>query len=174
VTRDVNGDKLIYKIDFRKLGRTNWIELKDELEATSFEWNARTVEDARYEVRVTASDERSNTVTTRFLGSRVSEPVVVDNSGPVVTDIETTPALENGGRYKVFKIEVSDELSAIGKLEYTIDSNRDWISTVPDDLVYDTTSEDFTVRVDKEKKLPKGDQPNRCAPLRRAHRQTRR
>jgi len=157
VTKDVNGDKLIYKIDFRKLGRTSWIELKDELEATSFEWNGRTVEDGRYEVRVTASDERSNTVTTRLFSSRVSEPVVVDNSGPVVTDIETTPALENGGRYKVFKIKVSDELSAIGKLEYTIDSNRDWISTVPDDLVYDTTSEDFTVRVDKEKKLPKGD-----------------
>jgi hypothetical protein len=157
VTKDVNGDKLIYKIDFRKLGRTNWIELKDELEAASFEWNGRTVEDGRYEVRVTASDERSNTVTTRLFSSRVSEPVVVDNSGPAVDDIETTSALENGGRYKVFKIEVSDELSAIGKLEYTIDSNRDWISTVPDDLVYDTTSEDFTVRVDKEKKLPKGD-----------------
>jgi hypothetical protein len=157
VTKDVNGDKLIYKIDFRKFGRTNWIELKDELEATSFEWNGKTVEDGRYEVRVTASDERSNTVTTRLMSSRISEPVVVDNYGPVVADIETAPALENGGRYKVFKIEVSDKLSAIGKLEYTIDSNSKWISAVPDDLVYDTTDEDFTVRVDKEKKLPKGD-----------------
>ena len=157
VTLDINGDKLIYKIDFRKLGRAGWIELKDELEATSFEWDGRTVEDGRYEVRVTASDERSNTVTTRLFNSRVSEPVVVDNSGPTVTDFETTSALENGGRYKVFKIEVSDEHSAIGKLEYTIDSNTDWISTVPDDLVYDTTDENFTVRVDKEKKLPEGD-----------------
>ncbi|KPK45024.1 MAG: hypothetical protein AMJ65_01305 [Phycisphaerae bacterium SG8_4] len=155
VTKDVNGDKLIYKIDFRKLARTSWIELKDEFEATSFEWNARTVEDGRYEIRVTASDERSNTVTTRLLGSRVSEPVVVDNSGPVVTDIAATSVRDD--RYKVFKIEVSDELSAIGKLDYTIDSNADWISAVPDDLVYDTTDEDFTVRVDKEKKLPPGD-----------------
>ncbi len=157
VTKDVNGDKLIYKIDFRRLGRTSWIELKDELEAASLEWNARTVEDGRYEIRVTASDERSNTVITRLSGSRVSEPVVVDNSGPVVTDIETTSRLEDGGRYKVFKIEVSDELSAIGRLDYTVDSNTDWISTVPNDLVYDTTDEDFTVRVDKEKKLPPGD-----------------
>jgi hypothetical protein len=139
VTRDVNGDKLIYKIDFRKLARTNWIELKDELEATSFEWNARTVEDGRYEIRVTASDERSNTVTTRLLGSRVSEPIVVDNSGPVVTDIDATAELDDEDRYEVFKITVSDELSAIGN------------------LVYDTTEEDFTLRVDKEKKLPPGD-----------------
>ena len=130
--------------------------MKDDLEAASFEWNGKTVEDGRYEIRVTASDERSNTVTTRLAGSRVSEPVVVDNTGPVVADIETTSS-ESDGRYKVFKAQVSDELSAIGKLEYTIDSNADWIATVPDDLVYDTTDESFTVRVDKEKKLPAGD-----------------
>jgi hypothetical protein len=157
VAKDANGDKLIYKIDFRKLGRAGWIELKDDLEATSFEWNGRTVEDGRYEVRVTASDERSNTVATRLLSSRVSEPVVVDNSGPMVADIEATSSPEDDGQYRVFKIKVSDKLSAIGKLEYTIDSNTNWTSSVPDDLVYDTTDEDFTVRVDREKKLPKGD-----------------
>ncbi|MHC4567451.1 MAG: flagellar hook assembly protein FlgD, partial [Planctomycetota bacterium] len=157
VTRDANADKLIYKIDFRKIGRTNWIELKDELEATSFEWDGKTVEDGRYEVRVTASDERANTVTTKLVHSRVSDPVVVDNTGPVVADIETTSSAESGGQYKVFKTQVSDELSAIGKLEYTIDSNAEWISAVPDDLVYDTTDESFTVRVDREKKLPAGD-----------------
>ncbi len=138
-TKDDNGDKLIYKIDFRKLGRTSWIELKDELGAASFEWDGKTVEDGRYEVRVTASDERSNTASTKLTGSRVSEPVVVDNTGPVVEDIAMAPARQNNGQYRVFRIEVSDELSAIGKLEYTIDSNTDWISTVPDDLVYDTT-----------------------------------
>lgn len=157
VTRDANGDKLIYKIDFRKLGRSNWIELKDELEATSFEWDGRTVEDGRYEVRVTASDEKSNTVTTKLLSSRISEPVVVDNTGPVVTEIEATLSPESEERYKVFKTKVSDELSAISKLEYTIDSNADWISAVPDDLVYDTTDESFTIRVDREEKLAKGD-----------------
>lgn len=156
VTQDANSDKLIYKIDFRKVGRTNWIELKDELEAASFEWDGRTVEDGRYEVRVTASDEKSNTITTRLLSSRISEPVVIDNTGPVVGEIETVSS-ESDGKYKVFRTRVSDELSAIGKLEYTVDSNADWISTVPDDLVYDTTQEAFTIKVDKEKKLPAGD-----------------
>jgi hypothetical protein len=157
VTKDDNGDKLIYKIDFRKLGRTNWIELKDELEAGSFEWDGRTVEDGRYEVRITASDERSNTSSTKLTGSRVSELVVVDNTGPVVEDIKTTSARKDNGQHRIIEIEVSDELSAIGKLEYTIDSNADWIGTVPDDSVYDTTNEDFTVEIDAEKDLPKGD-----------------
>jgi len=156
-TKDDNGDKLIYKIDFRKIGRTNWIELKDELEAASFEWDGNTVEDGRYEVRVTASDERSNTTSTKLTGSRISDPVVVDNTGPVVEDIRTTSAREDNRQYKVFRIEVSDELSAIRQLEYTIDSNADWVGTVPDDFVYDTTDENFTIKIDAEKNLPKGD-----------------
>jgi len=156
-TKDDNGDKLIYRIDFRKVGRTNWIELKDELEAASFEWDGNTVEDGRYEVRVTASDERSNTTSTKLTGSRISEPVVVDNTGPVVKSITTSSAREDGRQYKVFRIDVSDELSAIGQLEYTIDSNADWVGTVPDDFVYDTTNEKFTIKIDAEKSLPKGD-----------------
>ncbi len=155
--KDDNGDKLIYKIDFRKIARTNWIELKDELEATSFEWDGKTIEDGRYEVRITASDERSNTTSTKLTGSRVSEPVVVDNTGPVVESMKTMSVIENGVEYRVFGFEVSDQLSAIGKLEYTIDSNADWIGAVPDDLVYDTTDENFTLKIDAEKDLPKGD-----------------
>ena len=156
-SQDDNSDKLIYTIAFRKVGRTNWIELKDQLEAKSFEWDGKTVEDGRYEVRITASDERGNTTATKLTGSRVSEPVVVDNTGPVVKDMEITSALENSGHYRVFEAEVWDELSAIGKLEYTIDSNADWVGTVPDDLVYDTMHEKFTIRIDTEKDLPKGD-----------------
>jgi hypothetical protein len=155
--KDDNSDKLIYTIDFRKLGRTSWIQMKDELEASSYEWDGKTVEDGRYEIRVTANDARSNTTLTKLTGSRISEPVVVDNTGPVVEDMRITSSLKDNGKYRVLGIEVSDQLSAIEKLEYTIDSNDDWISTVPDDLVYDTTSENFTIRIDTEKELPKGD-----------------
>ncbi|UCG49987.1 MAG: PQQ-binding-like beta-propeller repeat protein, partial [Phycisphaerales bacterium] len=62
---DDNKDKLIYRIDFRKTGRTGWIKLKDENEAATFDWDGKTVEDGRYEIRVTASDERSNTTATK-------------------------------------------------------------------------------------------------------------
>ncbi len=156
-TKDDNEDDLIYKIDFRKIGRTSWIELTDELETTSFEWDGKTVEDGRYEIRVTASDERSNTTSTKLTGSRVSEPIIIDNTGPVVEKVNETASHENNRQLKIFKIETTDELSAIGKLEYTIDSNKDWISSVPDDFVYDTKKEDFTIAVDSEKDLPKGD-----------------
>ncbi len=143
--KDDNGDKLIYKIDFRKIGRTNWIELKDELEADNFEWNGKTVEDGRYEVRVTASDERSNTTTTKLTGSRISEAVVVDNTPPVIK----RHSIDKDTKTVTLKLQVSDEFSAISQIQYTVDSNAEWIGTLPDDLVYDTTDEDFTIVIDK-------------------------
>jgi len=145
--KDDNDDKLIYKIDFRKVGRTNWIELKDELEEDSFEWDGKTVEDGRYEIRITASDERSNTTATKLTGSRISEQVVVDNIGPIVEKRNERIVRRNGKLEVELKLKLVDELSAIGKLEYTIDSNTDWIGSVPDDSVYDTLEEEFTVLI---------------------------
>ena len=143
--QDDNGDKMIYKIDFRKLGRTNWIELKDELETATFEWDGKTVEDGRYEVRVTASDERSNTTATKLTGSRISEQVIVDNTAPVIKK----HSIDKSRKSITLKLLVSDEFSAIGRLNYTIDSNEKWKGTMPDDMVYDTTDEDFTIVIGK-------------------------
>jgi hypothetical protein len=143
--KDDNGDKLIYKIDFRKVGRTGWIEMKNSVEAGSIEWDSRTVEDGRYEIRVTASDERSNTPDTKLSASRVSDAVVVDNTPPSITKYK----LEKAAKKITMKFTVTDELSAIGKVEYTVDSDANWIGIVPDDLIYDTTSEDFTIVVEK-------------------------
>jgi hypothetical protein len=148
---DGNNDKLIYKIDFRKIPRKNWIELKDEIETDNFEWDGRTVEDGRYEVRVTASDERDNTTATKLTGIRISEPIIVDNSAPVIKDDSIENIDEDSVR---ITFKAIDKLSAISKALYTVDSNTDWIATLPDDLVYDTTEEDFTVTVNK---LEKGD-----------------
>jgi hypothetical protein len=142
--KDDNGDKLIYKIDFRKVGRAGWIEIEDAVETASFEWDGRTVEDGRYEIRVSANDERSNTPDTKLTGSRVSDAVVVDNTGPVIK----SHTIDKKGKAIMLKMTVTDELSAIGKVEFTVDSDANWMGVVPDDLVYDTTSEDFTILVE--------------------------
>lgn len=138
---DENDDTLVYKIDFRRIGRDTWIELKDEVEGDSHEWDGRTVEDGRYEVRVVASDERSNSPSTKLTGSRISDPIIVDNTGPVIRKY----SLDKTGRTATLKLQVTDELSVISKLEYTINSNAQWKSTLPDDLIFDTTDESFTI-----------------------------
>ncbi|MBN2591558.1 MAG: hypothetical protein JXA96_16955 [Sedimentisphaerales bacterium] len=155
--KDDNDDDLIYKIDFRKIGRTSWIELTDDHATSTFEWDGNTVEDGRYEIRIIASDERSNTTLTKLTGSRVSEPIIVDNTGPDVKKISETNSRENNRQFRILKFEITDALSAIEKLEYTLDSNENWISNVPDDLVYDTTIENFTIAIDSDKYLSIGD-----------------
>jgi hypothetical protein len=142
--KDHNGDKLIYKIEFRKLGRANWIELDDEIEADTFQWDGRTVEDGRYELRVTANDERSNTTATGLTGNRISDLIVVDNTGPAV---EQSAGDRSQGSVTL-KLRVTDEYTTIGKVDYTVDSNAEWKGAVPDDLVYDTTDENFTIVID--------------------------
>jgi hypothetical protein len=141
---DSNKDKLIYKIDFRKITRTKWIQLKEKVKNTSFEWDGRTVEDGRYEVRITVSDELSNTAATKLTSTRISEPVVVDNTPPVIKK----HSIKKEKDTTILKLQLLDELSAIGKVNYTINSNDEWIGTLPDDLVYDTTEENFTIEIE--------------------------
>lgn len=141
---DENKDTLIYRIDFRKAGRKNWIELEDQLEADNFKWDAKTVEDGRYEIRVTADDQRSNTTATKLTAGRVSDAVVVDNTGPM---IKNTEIARDNDRVSL-KFKASDELSAIGGADYTIDSNADWIGSLPKDSVFDTTEEDFEIVIE--------------------------
>jgi hypothetical protein len=45
-------------------------------------------------------------------------------------------------------LEIKDEFSAIGKVSYTVDSNAGWIAALPDDMVYDTTDEFFTIVIE--------------------------
>ena len=142
---DENEDKLVYQLDFRRMGRTSWIEMKEALEADNFEWDSKTVEDGRYEIRVVASDERNNTMATRLTGSRISDPIAVDNTGPVIRKY----SIEKNGRMATLKLQITDELSVIRKLEYTVDSNAKWKGTLPDDFVFDTTEESFTLTTEK-------------------------
>ena len=46
------------------------------------------------------------------------------------------------------RLTLEDEFSVIGKLTYTVNSDEKWSSTLPNDLVYDTTTEDFTIVVE--------------------------
>lgn len=138
---DDNKDTLIYTLEFRKLGRNTWIELKDDLTTTKFDWDTNTVEDGRYELRLTASDKRSNTTTTSMTAYRISDPFVIDNTAPIIKN----ESVDINNQTLTIKLLVEDTLTAIGNVSYTVNSNTDWTSTLPNDMVYDTIAEDFTI-----------------------------
>jgi len=143
MAKDDNKDDLEFTLQFRKAGRTTWIPLKDELDQPRFQWDGQTVEDGRYEVRVIASDRKSNSPDTALTGSRVSSVFVIDNTAPEITDAD----LQVSGKDITAKLLVEDEFSVLGKVQYTVDSNEKWTTTLPDDLVYDTLAESFTIPI---------------------------
>ena len=138
---DTNDDKLTYTIELRKLGRQRWITVKDDYTQDSYTWDSKTVEDGEYELRITADDKLSNTPSTKLTAVRISDPFIVDNSAP---DIATQQILINDNT-ATLKLTISDWLTIIGNVSYTVDSDDHWTSTIPDDFVYDTTTEDFTI-----------------------------
>ena len=119
--------------------------MQEQHETASFEWNGKTVEDGRYEIRVIADDARSNTQETKLTGTRISDPVIVDNTGPKVTEYN----IESSDKKATLKMRIVDELSTIAIVEYTIDSNEKWKGTIPDDGLFDTTNETFTIITDE-------------------------
>lgn len=141
---DDNKDELEYLLEFRKAGRTRWILLEDELDKPRFQWDGLTVEDGRYEIRVTANDRKSNTPETILTGSRISDVFVIDNTAPQIQKAE----LDVQGPDVDIELIVADALSVLGKVRYTIDSNDKWITLLPDDLVYDTLVETFTYHIE--------------------------
>ena len=144
-TKDRNGDKLVYTIELKKIGRQRWVKIKDEFAKSSYEWNTRTVEDGEYEVRVTADDKLSNTPATKLSGSRISDPFIVDNTAPAITKEQVVVKDQTA----TLRLTLEDEFSVIGKVIYTVDSDENWSSSLPDDLVHDTTAENFTIVTDE-------------------------
>jgi len=155
---DDNDDKLVYTIELKKLGSAKWIELEDKLTVTKAEWNTKTAEDGRYEIRVTASDRPSNTTANASLagfgepltGSRISDPFVIDNTAPAIEKIEMAVANQTA----TITLNLKDAFSAIGNVSYTIDSDDDFQSVLPNDMVYDTTAEEFVITIDDMEKGP--------------------
>jgi len=144
---DANWDKLVYNIDFRKKGRTAWIQLAKDLDKTSFEWNSKTVEDGIYEFKVTAFDKLSNDSETSLSGEKISDQLTVDNTAPTIECHE----LKIDGRKAFLSVRASDLYSTISSFECTIDSNENWDNVLPEDGVFDTQTESFKVKTDELK-----------------------
>lgn len=142
---DGNSDTLNYTIEIRRENTKPWILLKEDLEEANYEWDSKTVPDGRYRLRVTADDKKSNSQTTWMSGSRVSEPVIVDNTPPAIVKHSITME----GQKAIVSLHVTDEMTPISSLEFTVNSSSEWVSTLPEDMLFDTKNEMITFITDE-------------------------
>jgi len=140
---DTNGDALVYTVYFRGGSKAPWILMKDKLTENHYEWDTRGVADGRYEIKVTASDELANVPGQGRTASRVSDPIVVDNTAPVIGDITT----ETKGGSAHVRASIVDRTTTVASFEYSVDSGGDWQAVLPSDNIFDGPEEkvDFSI-----------------------------
>jgi hypothetical protein len=129
---DENGDELLSKVEIRGEGEQNWILVEDEISGDSATWDSTSYPDGLYRVRITASDAESNPAAEALSVSRISEPFVIDNGEPRITNLT---AVGEGGRLRV-KFEASDSTSVLERAECSLDGGE-WKPVVPASGLFD-------------------------------------
>ena len=56
--------------------------------------------------------------------------------------------IEQRGKKTTLDILIRDDFSVIRKLDYVVDGHKEWQAAIPDDSVYDTTDENFTLEIE--------------------------
>lgn len=140
---DANDDELRYEMLYRREGDTAWKSLKSDLEDAIFVWDTTSVPNGTYVVKVTASDQASNTPGAALEGELESSAFDIDNGPPAVVVTSSRPA---NGRTTI-QFEVRDEWSSISKVEYSLDAQR-WLVVYPRDGIFDARIEQFELTLD--------------------------
>ncbi len=140
---DDNGDRLLYTLEFKPAAATTngWLPLAEDLTDTSYEWDTRKVPDSRYHLRVTADDRLDNPGDMALTARRLADPVLIDNTPPAVDEL----SIDVTGRTAQITATAADAYSPIQSVAYALDDAEQYTPVLPDDLIYDSTSEAWSV-----------------------------
>jgi hypothetical protein len=139
---DENDDSLIYRVEIQGKGESVWRLLKDKIQDKHFSFDGSAFADGHYVLRVTASDEPSNTPGEALKGSLTSDPFTIDNTPPQITPGPV--ATENN--QTVIRLTAKDALSWIDKAEYSV-NGADWLMMEPKNRVSDSQQLDYELRL---------------------------
>jgi WD40 repeat protein len=144
LANDENGDTMIFKAEIRGVNETGWKLLKDNIHEHYFSWDSTAFPDGRYVLRVAASDAPSNPPDQALSSSFDSDPFLIDNTPPEITELRGTVS---GGKIEV-RFHAKDALSVLDKAEYSINGGE-WLIVDPTTRLNDSMEEDYRVLVDR-------------------------
>ena len=148
---DPDNDRLVYTLQVRGEGESEWKTLKQEFTDNAFlrqEYmraglsEADTLADGRYRFRVIASDRLSNPPSQARESDLESPPVLLDQTPPRVT--LAAPRLTAQGLE--VEVDAEDALSPVRRAEVSLDAGP-WRPMECADGVADSRHERFTVRL---------------------------
>ena len=138
---DRNGDTLEYAVYYRSLNETTFRLLKEHVRETFFTVDGASLADGRYVFKVVASDALDNPPGFSLTGERLSEPVDVDNTPPVVR-FAGQPQI--AGDHVRANFDVEDATGRIKRADVSIDGGP-WHEAFPDDGIADSQRERYSL-----------------------------
>jgi sugar lactone lactonase YvrE len=140
---DRNGDTLEYALYYRSLNEASFRLLKDKLRDNFYTIDGATLADGRYVFKVVATDAPDNANGLALTGERVSEPLDVDNTPPVVRSVGTEPNVNDHARVT---FEVEDATGMVRRADVSVDG-APWRAAFPDDGLADSPRERYSLDI---------------------------
>ncbi len=141
---DADKDTLTFSLYVRSGTKGKWILLQEKLKEPAYLWDTRRVADGMYQLKVLTSDVKANPIGEGKEASRISDIIVVDNTPPTIGDVKVTL---NAQAVKV-EARITDNLSAVSAVQYSVDSNDEWQAVSASDSIFDSMEEAVVFTVD--------------------------
>ncbi|MBK9529730.1 MAG: hypothetical protein IPO41_15785 [Acidobacteria bacterium] len=140
---DRNGDKLVYDVFYKEIGDAAFKQLRDGITENFLAIDGQTLADGRYIFKIVARDTPSNPLTMALAGEKLTEPVDIDNTAPVITSVGT-PQI-SGDKARV-TFDATDAASYLTRAEYSINGGE-WKTVYADDGISDGPKERYTIEI---------------------------
>ncbi|HUF78152.1 MAG TPA: hypothetical protein VMR44_04470 [Thermoanaerobaculia bacterium] len=153
---DPNGDRLSYSLHFRRdRGAGNgvgeeqaWLPVVEDLEEDHYSFDATVLPDGLYRFRLTASDAGANPPGEGLSVDRLSEPVVIDHSPPLLAGVErerTNPGMR-------LRVVLEDAWNPLRAAEVSVDAGE-WRPAPAADGLLDGRRETLEIEVPEGARL---------------------
>ncbi len=140
---DRNGDRVVYDIYYKEVGDAAFKLLRSDLTENFISIDGQALADGRYIFKVIVRDTPSNPASTALSGERMTEPIDIDNTAPVVT--ASVP-----GQIVIDKARVTfdavDAASYLTRAEYSVNGGE-WKPIYSDDGISDSPRERYTIEI---------------------------
>jgi hypothetical protein len=140
---DPNGDSMQFSIFYRPLNEQTFRLLQENVRENFYTVDGAALGDGRYVFKIVASDAPENPPEISLTGERVTEPVDVDATPPVVRVAreDTQPA----GRARI-RFTVEDATGFVRRADVSIDGET-WRAIFPEDGIADSPRETYVIDV---------------------------